>query len=158
MAGGNGGAAREGSVVMAFHEETSMKTWIHALARTTVCCVVLIAGVGASAQQAPAGRTELKRVDLSGAPNMEVITAITEIKPGEQTTRHVHHGIETGYVLQGSTIQYPGKDPVDMPTGTPILNLRDVGHGGYTVVGKTSLKLFTVHIVDKGRPLYDAVP
>jgi hypothetical protein len=27
--------------------------------------------------------------------------------------------------------------------------------GGFKVVGDTSLKLFTVHIVDKGKPLYD---
>jgi hypothetical protein len=34
------------------------------------------------------------------------------------------------------------------------LNLRDVNHAGFRVVGDTSLKLFTVHIVDKGKPLY----
>ncbi|MBS0399888.1 MAG: cupin domain-containing protein, partial [Proteobacteria bacterium] len=36
-----------------------------------------------------------------------------------------------------------------------LLNLRDVKHGGFKVVGDAPLKLFTVHIVDKGRPLYD---
>lgn len=42
-----------------------------------------------------------------------------------------------------------------LATGTTVLNLRDVKHGGYKIVGDTSLKLFTVHIVDKGKPLYD---
>ncbi len=28
-------------------------------------------------------------------------------------------------------------------------------YGGFKVVGDTPLKLFTVHIVDKGKPLYD---
>jgi hypothetical protein len=32
---------------------------------------------------------------------------------------------------------------------------RDALHGGFTVIGDTSLKLFTVHVVDKGKPLYD---
>ena len=41
------------------------------------------------------------------------------------------------------------------PTGTVLMNLRDARHGGYGVVGDTPLKLFTVHIVDKGAPLYD---
>jgi quercetin dioxygenase-like cupin family protein len=117
-----------------------------------------LGGAGNACAQAPAGRHELRRVDLSGAPGMEVITAVTEIKPGEATSRHLHHGIESGYVLQGAMIQYPGKDPVEMPTGSPIMNLRDVAHGGYTVVGDRSLILFTVHVVDKGRPLYDTAP
>jgi hypothetical protein len=35
--------------------------------------------------------------------------------------------------------------------------LRDVEHGGFTVVGDKTIKLVTVHIVDKGKPLYDYV-
>jgi hypothetical protein len=44
-----------------------------------------------------------------------------------------------------------------LATGAPILNLRDVPHGGFKVVGPGTLKLFTTHIVDKGKPLYDWV-
>jgi len=36
--------------------------------------------------------------------------------------------------------------------------LRDAPHGGFKVVGNKPLKLVTVHIVDKGLPLYDAPP
>jgi hypothetical protein len=50
----------------------------------------------------------------------------------------------------------PGKDPIALPTGAPIMNLRDVPHAGWKVAGETTIKLFTVHIVDKGKPLYDA--
>ena len=35
------------------------------------------------------------------------------------------------------------------------LNLRDVKHGGFMVVGDVPLRLSTVHITDKGKPLYD---
>lgn len=110
----------------------------------------------ACAQDSPA-RKELKRADLSGAPGMEVINSIAEYKPGEELGRHIHHGIESGYVVQGAMVQAPGKEPMMLPTGAPIMNLRDVPHGGFKVVGNTSLKLFTVHIVDKGKPLYDWV-
>ena len=41
-------------------------------------------------------------------------------------------------------------------TGTGSINLRDVPHAGFKVVGNSALKLVTVHIVDKGAPLYDA--
>lgn len=102
-------------------------------------------------------RQELKRVDLSGAPGMEVITSISEYKVGETIPRHLHHGVETGYVLQGSGIQVPGKAPTRLETGAPILNLRDVPHAGFTVVGPEPLKLVTVHVVDKDKPLYDWV-
>jgi quercetin dioxygenase-like cupin family protein len=102
-------------------------------------------------------RTEIRRVDLSGAPGMEVITSIVEVHKGETIARHLHHGVEAGYVLQGTLVQYPGKPPTMMKTGTPIMNLRDVVHSGFTVVGDRPLRIFTVHIVDKGKPLYQWV-
>ncbi len=100
-------------------------------------------------------RVEQKRADLSGAPGMEVIESVAEYRKGERVDLHLHHGLEAAYVVQGTMIQPDGKDPVMQPTGTIALNLRDVKHGGYTIVGDTPLKLFTVHIVDKGAPLYD---
>ena len=100
-------------------------------------------------------RKELSRVDLTGAPGMEVVSSFGEYKPGDKLPRHLHHGIEAAYVVQGAKVQVPGKDPMELPTGAPVLNLRDVMHGGYTIVGDQALKLFTVHIVDKGKPLYD---
>ena len=92
-------------------------------------------------------RQELKRADLSGAAGMEVITSVSEYYPGEVIPRHLHHGVETGYVLQGSTIQLPGQAPTRLETGSPIMNLRDVPHAGFKVVGPEPLKLLTVHIV-----------
>ena len=102
-------------------------------------------------------RTELRRADLSETPEMEVISSISEIRTGEEIPRHLHHGLETGYVLQGTMVQYPGKAPTTMETGTAIMNLRDVQHGGFRVVGQQPLGLFTVHVVDKGKPLYEWV-
>ena len=88
---------------------------------------------------------------------MEVITSVTELRKGESVPRHSHHGVETAYVLQGTMVQLPGKEPTMMEIGTANLNLRDVPHAGFKVVGDTPLKLFTVHIVDKGKPLYEWV-
>jgi quercetin dioxygenase-like cupin family protein len=102
-------------------------------------------------------RKEQKRSDLTGAPNMEVIASIVEIKPGESSNLHVHHGVEAFHVLQGASIQAPGQEPTVLPTGLTSLNLRDVKHGAFKVLGDTPLKLLTVHIVDKDKPLYDYV-
>jgi len=100
-------------------------------------------------------RVEQKRTDLSGAPGMEVIASIAEYKPGDTVDAHFHHGVEAAYVVQGASVQIPGKEPMTLATGSTTVNLRDVRHGGFKVVGDTSLKLFTVHVVDKGKPLYD---
>ena len=118
-----------------------------------VCAALLPA---AALAQDSANRKEIRRVDLSGAPGMEVISSVSEYKPGESIALHFHHGVEAGIVLQGGLIQLPGKDPVPLPTGAPIMNLRDVPHAGWTVAGDAVIKLYTVHIVDKGKPLYDA--
>lgn len=102
-------------------------------------------------------RQELRRADLATSGDMEVITSISEIRKGETLARHYHHGIETGYVLQGTMVQLPGQAPMMMQTGSAIMNLRDVPHAGFTVVGDQPLKLLTVHIIDKGKPLYEWV-
>jgi quercetin dioxygenase-like cupin family protein len=102
-------------------------------------------------------RKELKRVDLSGAPNMEVVSSVSTFKPGDEFPRHLHHGVELGYVVQGTMVQLPGQAPTMMATGAPIMNLRDAVHGGFKVIGPGNLILFTVHSVDKGKPLYDWV-
>jgi anti-sigma factor ChrR (cupin superfamily) len=71
-------------------------------------------------------RTELRREDLSGAPGMEVVLSVTEIKPGEEIPLHFHHGIEAGYVLEGGEAQNAAGAKVSFTAGTPIMNLRDV--------------------------------
>jgi len=100
-------------------------------------------------------RVEQKRADLSGAPGMEVIASTAEYMPGESVGLHFHHGVEAAYVIQGARVQAPGQEARTIATGATIMNLRDVKHGGFKVVGDTPLKLFTVHVVDKGKPLYD---
>jgi quercetin dioxygenase-like cupin family protein len=98
-------------------------------------------------------RTELQRHDLTGT-NMEVIVSIVEAPPGAMVQRHVHNGEEAFYVLEGSMIQVPGTDERPFATGTSGINVRDVPHAGFKVVGDKPLKILTVHIVDKGKPLY----
>lgn len=102
-------------------------------------------------------RTELKRSDLSGT-NMEVIVSISEFPPGSEIHKHFHYGEEAFYVLEGAMTQSPGQAPTMRPTGASGINAREVPHAGYKVVGDKTLKLLTVHIVDKGKPLYNDVP
>lgn len=128
-----------------------------AVSGTLLFCLGLATGLTAQTLTDSPQRKEQKRTDLTGAPNMEVIASIVELKPGESSNLHVHHGVEAFHVLQGALVQAPGQEPSMLPTGLTSLNLRDVKHGAFKVVGETPLKLLTVHIVDKDKPLYDYV-
>ena len=110
----------------------------------------------AQAQDSP-NRKEMKRADLSGT-QMEVILSTAEYQPGETLPRHIHHGEEALYVVEGATVETPDGKQIELKTGSGSINLRDVPHAGFKVVGDKPLKLVTVHIVDKGAPLYDAPP
>lgn len=128
---------------------------IRSLACTLLFGMGVATGLVAQTLNDSPQRVEQKRTDLSGAPGMEVIASIAEYKPGDTVDVHFHHGVEAAYVVQGASVQLPGKEPMTLATGSTTLNLRDVRHGGFKVIGDTSLKLFTVHVVDKGKPLYD---
>jgi hypothetical protein len=102
-------------------------------------------------------RTILNQADLAGAPGMEVISSMLVVQPGTTLPVHFHNGTEAGRVIEGGMIQMPGKEPVMLESGSPIFNLRDVMHGGWKSVGDRPIVLYTVHIVDKGKPLLDGV-
>ena len=112
-----------------------------------------VLSVPAHSQDSPF-RKELKRADLTGT-NMEVIVSLNEVKPGEALTLHIHHGEEPYYFLEGGTIETPDGKQVTIPNGATGINARDVPHGAFKVLGDKPLKFLSVHIVDKGKPLYD---
>ena len=127
------------------------KSWIAA----GLAALAAIAFVGLAQAQDSPNRKELKRADLTGT-SMEVILSTAEYKPGDSIPRHIHHGEEAFYVLEGATVELPNGKQIELATGSGSINLRNVAHAGFKVVGDKPLKLLTVHIVDKGAPLYDA--
>jgi quercetin dioxygenase-like cupin family protein len=130
-----------------------MKTLQRTVGLAAGICAVMISTV-LYAQDSP-WRHEIRRLDVPGAPDKIIVVEMNEFKPGESLDRHSHPGIEQGYVIQGATVQQPGKDPMMFPTGTLLSNMPDVVHGGFTVVGDTSLKAFSVYVIDRNRPLYE---
>src|ERR1700751_1714577 len=129
----------------------SLRTWI-----TIGAVAIAFSGLAvAQSDLNPKKRQELKREDMAGT-NMEVIISVIEAQPGEILARHIHHGEEAFYVLQGATLETPDGKQVKLATGAAAINHRDVPHAGLKVVGDTSLKYLAVHLVDKGAPLYDA--
>ena len=117
----------------------------------------MLAGSGASSA-AEVKRTELGRSDVSGAEGKEIVVQLVEIPPGATSGRHFHNGEEAFYVLEGGTAQVVGKEAKDRPAGEHGINQRGVPHAGYTVVGDRTIKILSVYVVDKGKPLQVPVP
>jgi len=78
-------------------------------------------------------RTELQRHDLTGT-NMEVIVATVEAPPGAVLPWHFHYGEEAVYVL-GLHDRNRGRKQQMSATGSSYINVREVPHGGYKVIG-----------------------
>ena len=97
-------------------------------------------------------RREISRTDIAGT-NKEMILVEVEIPPGATSPRHTHPGEEAFYVVQGSTVQFPGKPAEARDVGTGGINKREVPHAGYKVVGDKALRQVSVYVVDKGKPL-----
>jgi quercetin dioxygenase-like cupin family protein len=108
--------------------------------------------VSVTAQAQSSKRTELTKGDLSGT-NMEIIVGIVEVPPGAFGVLHTHPGEEAYYVIDGATASLPDGKQINLEPGTAKINVRDVPHGAFKVIGDKALKLLTVHIVDKGKPM-----
>jgi quercetin dioxygenase-like cupin family protein len=141
---------------MILEKETSMRTNKRIVAFVVGMCIVAMSA-DIFGQELPPGRREIRRLDVPGAPNKQIVVEMNEFKPGEGLARHSHPGIEQGIVLQGAMMQPDGKEPFKVETGTLLQNMPDVEHGGWKIVGETSLKAFSVYVVDRDRPLYNWV-
>ena len=131
------------------------------MSRLAVACLVVLWSLllppSAFAQDAQPNRIVLKTADLTGT-DKEIIIAVLEVPPGVTIARHTHPGEEATYVLEGAKLQMPDGKEIDRPAGQAGVNVRDVPHAGYKVVGDKALKILTIHIVDKGKPMTVPAP
>jgi len=127
------------------------------------CVAALLAGIAidriALAQQTGGGitRTILLRADDPAAPaTYEAVMGIAEIAPGASAGRHKHYGIEIGYVLSGSVlVEHDGRPAATLKAGDTFRN--DAVHDARNP-GNTPAKLLAIYLVEKGKPLAEAVP
>ena len=119
--------------------------------------VGVIVGIGldrtALAQQPGIKRTELARTDIPGCATHEAVMGISEIAPGGSSGRHLHHGIELGYVLEGSlSVAHPDGSVVSLKPGQVTKNAFEEVHNA-TNDGSSPVRILAVYIVEKGKPL-----
>ncbi len=112
----------------------------------------------ASQQQPAIKRTILQRADDPASSKYEAIMGISEIPPGATSGKHRHPGIELAYILDGSVeLVHEGKPPVTIKAGEVTMNLGGGVHVA-TNRGSVPVKILTVYIVEKGKPLAEQVP
>lgn len=83
--------------------------------------------------------------------------ATVEYAPGAAIPRHIHHGDEFYYVLQGGTFDFADGTTRKVDVGGTAHFPRETSHGGVKVVSDQPITLMTIHIVDKGKPLLEEV-
>jgi quercetin dioxygenase-like cupin family protein len=138
--------------------------------RTVLAAALLGAGVAVGitvdrtafaqqqSQQPSIKRTILLRTDDAGNKNYEAIMAIAEIPAGAASGKHLHHGVEVAYVLEGTvSVDHDGKPAQVVKAGEAMSNDNAVAHNAHNI-GKTPVKILTVYVVEKGKPLADPVP
>lgn len=106
--------------------------------------------------QAPAiKRMIVQRGDVTA--DREAVLGIAEIAAGGSTGRHTHPGIETGYVLEGTTVlAIDGEAPRTLKAGDsyfiPAGRVHDARAEGGTA------RVIATYVVEKGKPLASPAP
>jgi len=119
--------------------------------------VIAFACAGAAlAQQAAIKRTPLQKAEF---PDGYVsVSGIAEIPAGGAAGRHSHPGVELGYIMEGEAdLIVDGQPAKHLKAGDsyqiPLGAIHDA-----KVSGDKPLKVLTVYIVDKSRPLATPAP
>lgn len=138
----------------------------------TLVVVALIVGVAVGfaghalvSAQAPAPtlppgikNTPLLRTDLTGVEGKEIIMGVLEVAPGASIPKHIHHGQELVYILEGTgATDVQGHPTQTVKAGDHLHRPFQVPHD-FKNVGSTPVKVVSVFIVDKGKPLIVPVP
>jgi quercetin dioxygenase-like cupin family protein len=120
-----------------------------------LCCAGLLASFSALAQ-APAGapaikRTEISRGDVS-VPGREAIVMKVELAPGAHPGRHYHPGDEVTYITEGEgTLLVDGQPPRHYKPGEVFIVKQGTVHD-LRNDGKDNLRVFSVYVLEKGKP------
>jgi quercetin dioxygenase-like cupin family protein len=123
-----------------------------------LAALLFTAGAATALAQTPGIKREvLQKADLS-VPAHEGIMARSEVAGGGTVARHTHAGEEFGYVLEGECdFLIEGEAPRKLKTGDSFVVPAGKVHSAKNT-GSGPLKLISVYIVEKGKPLATPAP
>ncbi len=116
------------------------------------------AALPAALAQAPGvKRTLLETVDVVGTEPKECVLGTAELAPGATTGKHLHHGIEVGMVLEGEgELAVEGEGTRRLGAGESFRIEAGRPHQARNT-GAVPLKVVSTWVVEKGKPLAEAV-
>ena len=128
--------------------------------RIVLCTALIMLGMALSlnaqpqpspVQPSPIKRTILQRADVPGT-NLEIIYATVEIAPGFKAGRHNHPGVVIGHVVEGDFwFHMDGQPERVLHAGDSVaFPDRAIHNEGAT---DKPVKLYSVYVVEKGKPL-----
>jgi quercetin dioxygenase-like cupin family protein len=101
-------------------------------------------------------RAELQRVEL---PDGKLVTIMTSLQAAAnfEAPRHVHPGVEVGYVLEGAVeFKIGDAPPKTFNQGESFLIPANTPHS--VKIGPNGVKLLNTFVVDKDKPLLTPMP
>jgi quercetin dioxygenase-like cupin family protein len=121
----------------------------------------VVVGIGVdrvvTAQQSGITRTVLQRADDPGSKTHEAVMAVADLAAGASAGRHVHHGIEIGYVLDGSiVIEHQGRAAATKKAGEFFQIDAAAAHDARNTTGSPA-RILAIYVVEKGKPLAEPV-
>src|SRR5580692_1828317 len=101
--------------------------WMQRMVLVGMLGVGVVVGIDAEklllAQQQGFNRTTLLKTDAPGTKSYDVIMVKADLLPGGTTGAHWHHGLEVGYILQGSIVlEQKGKPSLTLKAGDTYKN------------------------------------
>ncbi len=129
---------------------------LHATILLGLLAISLAVVAGGQATTGGGGFTELHRVEVADASDLEVIMGLIE-RPGESIgAKHYHPGGELGFVLEGAvTVRTERGPPVTLEAGASFYQPPGEWHSVSTASEGARTVVFRV--LEKGQPMIVAV-
>lgn len=126
-----------------------------AIAASAIIAASVIAVSQPSQQPAGIKRIPLQNIDFP--QGYAVVFGMAEIAPGICAGRHVHPGVEVGYVMEGSAVfKTDGQPDRAVKAGDSFQSIPGVPHDG-CATGQ-GLKVISAYVVEKGKPVASPAP
>ncbi len=112
--------------------------------------------VRAESPAAPTGvrRTILRRGE-GPTPDFETVLAEALVDPNALVPRHIHPGVESGYIVEGSAVlELDGAEPMSVKAGDGVVIAARRPH--LLRNGDRPMKIISTYILEKGQPI--AIP
>ena len=123
--------------------------------RTILCAAAALFIASRAEAQEGIKRTPLGTID--SPPGYQSVMGYAELAPNTCGGRHSHPGSENSYVLEGEfTLKIDGQPDKLFKTGNSFQIPAGVVHDGCAT--SSGGKAFTVHVIEKGKPLATSVP